>query len=389
MRRILSLLGLALAASCSDEGGAAVATVRDSAGVAIVESISPRWQPGEEWWVDSVPQLALGGDGGPAFEFSNAVDAIRLDDGSVVVFDGASLELRRLGSDGTVQWVSGREGDGPGEYNRVRNIARYRGDSLLVFDFWIARATVLDAAGQVGRTFRLGVTGRSDRLYPVNDSTLVAALLSIQALERGVGLVRMPEPLIRVRPDGSVMDTIAVLAGWESFMVPQGEVRPLFGRRQAPMAVAQGAIYLGTADRMEYTMHAEDGRLARIVRVPGYDLGLTARQVEAERATLVSPGSPGWYREAVASLPSPSTRPAFSQLLVDRAGAVWLAPFRGDSEVGVPMPWQVFDAEGVWLGAVSLPDRMRVREIGTDYILGIGRDNDDVEHVQVLRLHRR
>jgi len=383
------LVGLVLAAGCSEKGGTTPAAARDSAGVAIVESISPQWQPGEEWQVDSVPLLDLGGGGGPAFEFDVVADAIRLDDGSVVVADFSSRELRRFGADGAIQWVSGREGDGPGEYNRVRNIARYRGDSLLVCDVWMGRATVLDAGGQVGRTFRLGVSGRSDRMYPVNDSTLLVTLLSMQALEKGAGMVRLPEPLVRVRPDGSVVDTIAVLAGWESFMMPQGEVRPLFGRRQAPMAVADGALYLGTADRMEYTVHAEDGRLTRAVRVPGYDLALTARQVEAERARMVTPGTQDWYRDAVASLPAPATRPAFAQLLVDRTGAVWLAPFRGESEVGVPMPWQVFDAEGVWLGAVSLPVGMRVVEIGTDYVLGVRRDSDGVEHVQVLRLHRR
>jgi hypothetical protein len=38
---------------------------------------------------------------------------------------------------------------------------------------------------------------------------------------------------------------------------------------------------------------------------------------------------------------------------------------------------------------VILPDRFRAREIGADYVLGVARDGDNVEHVQVLRLDRR
>ncbi len=239
MSGALRFLGLGLLAGCAGGSSAAPMTVRDSAGVTIVESMAPQWQPGEEWQVDPVPLLDLGGgEGGPAFEFDVVAGTLRLDDGSVVVADFQSREIRRFAPDGSVMWISGREGDGPGEYNRVRNVARYRGDSLLVFDFWIGRATILGTDGQVGRTFRLGVTGRSDRLLPLNDSTLVGVLFSIQALEQGEGMVRMPEPMIRVRPDGSVVDTLAVVPGGESFMVPEAEILPLFGRRRAQVAVA-------------------------------------------------------------------------------------------------------------------------------------------------------
>lgn len=390
MRQALSFLGFALAAGCAAEGGAGPMTVRDSAGVTIVESSAPRWQPGEEWLVDSVPLLDLGGgNGGPAIEFDGVADALRFPDGSVVVAEFGSREIRRFGPDGQVLWVMGREGEGPGEFSRIRNLSRFRGDSLLVFDFWIGRATVLDERGQLGRTFRLGVTGRSDRVYPVNDSTLLAVLFSLQALERGAGLVRMPEPMVRVRPDGAVVDTIAVLAGGESFMVPEGEVRPLFGRRGSQVAVAGGAIYFGTADRMEFSIHAEDGRLLRLVRAPGFDLSLSSSQIEAERATRLTASSPPWLRSVVAALPAPPTRPAYALLLADRTGAVWLEPFRGTSETGIPIQWQVFDATGEWLGGVTLPDRFRVREFGVDYVLGVGQDADNVEHVQVLRLNRR
>jgi len=171
-------------------------------------------------------------------------------------------------------------------------------------------------------------------------------------------------------------------------MVPEAEVRPLFGRRGAPVDVAGGVVYSGTADRMDFMVHADDGRLLRTIRAPGFDLALTAAQVEAERATRLRDNSPDWLRTAVAALPSPPTRPAYAKLLVDPSGAVWLEPYRGNSERDVVLPWQVFAADGEWLGAVSLPHSMWVHEIGLDYVLGVAPDADGVEHVQMFRLRR-
>jgi hypothetical protein len=53
-----------------------------------------------------------------------------------------------------------------------------------------------------------------------------------------------------------------------------------------------------------------------------------------------------------------------------------------------PRKWEVFDPAGAWLGTLSTPARFSVLEIGRDYVLGVRRDDLDVEHVQVLRLRR-
>jgi hypothetical protein len=53
-----------------------------------------------------------------------------------------------------------------------------------------------------------------------------------------------------------------------------------------------------------------------------------------------------------------------------------------------PSRWEVFGADGEWLGAVFTPERFAVMEIGADYVLGVFRDEMDVEHMQLLRLIR-
>ncbi len=48
--------------------------------------------------------------------------------------------------------------------------------------------------------------------------------------------------------------------------------------------------------------------------------------------------------------------------------------------------WSVFDAEGTLLGAVELPSDLEPHDIGPDYVLGVWRDADDVEHVRMYAL---
>ena len=50
--------------------------------------------------------------------------------------------------------------------------------------------------------------------------------------------------------------------------------------------------------------------------------------------------------------------------------------------------WEVFSPDGTWLGQVFLPGRFSVMEVGTDYVLGVHRDDLGVESVQILALRR-
>lgn len=50
--------------------------------------------------------------------------------------------------------------------------------------------------------------------------------------------------------------------------------------------------------------------------------------------------------------------------------------------------WQVFDREGRWLAAVRTPPRFRIHQVGDDHLLGVWRDEDEVEHIRVYPLVR-
>jgi hypothetical protein len=148
-------------------------------------------------------------------------------------------------------------------------------------------------------------------------------------------------------------------------------------------------IFNGANDLMQVQELDMSGNLVRILRIPGYPLDLSAAQIAAERDFFLDrspPGSP--FRQGFEDAPASDTRPAYDDILVDPSGAVWLELFRGQSEQDQPEEWLVLDADGTWLGNVGIPDRFTVTDITIDAVLGVWRDELDVQHPQVLRLTR-
>ena len=77
-------------------------------------------------------------------------------------------------------------------------------------------------------------------------------------------------------------------------------------------------------------------------------------------------------------------------------GAAWLqrkdlveeAAEREVGDVTLSLPGDVFDPDGIWLGTVATPRGLRVTEIGTDYVVGVWRDELDVEYIRVYDLEK-
>jgi len=84
----------------------------------------------------------------------------------------------------------------------------------------------------------------------------------------------------------------------------------------------------------------------------------------------------------------PETRAAYSALRVDATGAVWLRTGRHLPPTDASPEWTVFSHAGVLLGTFTLPDRFEPFQFGGDYVLGVWRDELDVEFVRVYGLER-
>ena len=81
------------------------------------------------------------------------------------------------------------------------------------------------------------------------------------------------------------------------------------------------------------------------------------------------------------------TMPAHGGMTADALGHLWVLEYRGPWQDAAPV-YTVFDAEGRLVGRLPLPDRFRVIEIGSDYVLGTYVDELDVEYLRLYGLSR-
>lgn len=395
---------------------------RDSAGVEIVESHAPTWPAGEGWTVDSIPSLVLGSPPeGPPHEFFQVVDALTRSDGSFAVAeDGSSQRVKFFGPDGVFLGSLGEDGEAPGMFRRLESIQLLPGDSVLAFDFWLRRSTLIDPAGRYVRVIPTPLPPdrplRHQRL--LGGGELVGVVQGRGSDTGAPGLYRGEYTLVRfplgegaaelfydptdpgdpgrdpgasgaggsAGPAGGV-DTLLTFPGPEGFNFPDGDARPLFGRTGS-LAVQGERIVYGWADALEVREVTPDGVPVRISRVPDFDLSLSPREIQAARDSFFPSGMdvPPQVARIPRELPAPRRRGAYGALLVDPRGVVWTIPSREPSERNLPVVCQLFAPDGVWLGSVRLPPRFRPLEIGEDYILGVMLDHLDVEQVVTLPL---
>jgi hypothetical protein len=81
----------------------------------------------------------------------------------------------------------------------------------------------------------------------------------------------------------------------------------------------------------------------------------------------------------------PETRPHYGQIVLDRVGNVWVRLGPSTGTASETADYLVFDPTGTLLGTVVVP-AARVLEIGDDYVMGIYRDELEVEYLHVYEL---
>jgi hypothetical protein len=95
---------------------------------------------------------SLGGwNGGGGVDWVLPRDADIRADGVTVIADSRLPSLVLIDSDGSLRWTIGREGSGPGDFQRPAFVG-FRGDSIWVWDNRLSRITWFDIAGNVLET---------------------------------------------------------------------------------------------------------------------------------------------------------------------------------------------------------------------------------------------
>ena len=390
LRGVTVLLLCGLASCVSQESGPPLLVQRDSAGIEIIEATRPLWGDSSLWHIDPEPLLDLTLSGtGTNHEFYRARSVKQRPDGSLAVADRGSQEVRVFSETGEFRGSFGGPGEGPGEFVNLWRIES-AGDTLLALDR--RRVTVVAPDLALVRTFDLAE--RAGSLHYLGGGRILTVSASPGLAEApATGLIRSAEILTLADLEGVESDDIGETPGSESY-VSVGENyasgAPLFGKT-SHVAVLGQRIFRGSSDAMQVEELDMTGSPVRILRIPGYPLDLSDARIAAEREARLEElpsAAPPFIRQLVEDLPAPATRPAYADMLVDPSGTIWLELHRGVSERDRPQEWLILDADGTWLGTVDVPDRFVVMEVRMDMMLGVWRDELDVEHPQVLRLTR-
>jgi hypothetical protein len=368
-------------------------TVRDSAGIRIVENSRAAWNEAERWTIAAQPTVDIGGgDAAGAHLLHQVYSARRFVDGRIAVPNGATADVRIFDSAGRHLSTIGRRGQGPGEFRAPWRIMEGPGDTIVVLDIGRGfRFNLFAPDGSFVRSFttpvsRQGAEGTVLIGWFADGSSLVRRHELESREPTGLAPVRSYISLFRLGPDGTMLDSLGRFPYQTS--VPGGYV---WGPR-AHEAVHDSTVYFGTAESYEIRRYSMRGELRGIVRRSRPNAATTAADIKAfqeeSRRTIPAEGNDPSRRavleQRLAGMRFAPTFPAYYYLQVDQPGNLWVQEY--STLIGEGRVWSVFDTADVYLGDIELPERFRVFQIGDDWVLGQWRDADEVEHLRLYRI---
>ena len=404
------VIALALSVSACDrptpEPQASGVTIRDSAGVRIVENHAPLWDSADFWIVDPEPEFVLGGHGTPADSAHliwNIRQAGMLSDGRVAMLSPqGDPKVLVFEPAGRLSAAFGRAGRGPGEFRYPMGFQVLPGDTIAVWDHAFGPVYYFDPSGRILRERRIDLGAvhaatRTDRQRPGESAH--------QPLPDGSFLITMHRPDWRPPEEPGVIyrspigyariDSVysSYSFGWwkgrERLSVPDWSVPSQVPFPGGAVATAGGdplAVYVTDGrDRYEVHQFSATGILQRILRRTVEPVPVTDERLEAfvELAKSINADFDWlrWERE-MRNRVSGRHHPFIIVLRVDSEGCLWVYNHGADE-------WSVFNAEGRWLGTVDLPS-FGIYWIGEDFILlGMADPDTGLESVMGHRLNRR
>ncbi len=372
--------------------------IRDSAGIVIVENARPADGSRLGWRIGPEPAVSIGVlEGEEPYMLNWAFNPVRLSDGRIVVANFGTQEVRMFDASGTHLATWGGSGEGPGEFRSLTRVASWPGDSIVAWYSTGLGLSVFDSNGDYGRSF-----------------TLQSGQDTIWLRPRAVAARRDGTILSIMDPEGAdtaeveIWDGEGALVGSlgrhpsKPFIVTTNErgQRELSGiaySRELVTGLWGDLIVVSPTTSYEIRAFRADGTLARIVRREHVLRAPAEADLEPwieEQVGMVasSPGLPEGLidrmRQALQSTSLAETFPAFSAILPDAAGNLWVREYDFPREERPTPLWTVFDPEGRVLGFVETPTGLRITQIGEDYILGHVEDALGVESIQLWPLER-
>lgn len=383
------------------------ATVRDSAGIEIIEHPAELIAALPEWGVIGEPVVELGSGDQVAEEFTSIRGAVRLADGNILLAEGGSNELRLFDAEGTYLATWARKGQGPGEFSGISFPMLGVGDSIFVVDAQPQRTAVFAPDGRFARQI-VHPRSAEAQTYLGLMGHLPGGTLVMQSNNFGNAPTTLGGPITRdtfavvsAREGNLALDTIALIPGPELFAVQfkEGEYEgigqgsPAFGRSTyTATSNALGRMLIGTNEANEVRVY-EGTSLRLMLRdmTPAQPV-LEEHKVQYRkdqeanyaRSAVSEAVKAQWRENAARNERFAETMPYYERLMFGTDGSIWVEAKRRFDDEG--RRYVVYGSDGRAVARAVFPDRVRPLQVGPDEMIGMWRDPDEVPHLRIWRV---
>jgi len=385
---------IALAACAGSAPAGDTWSVRDSAGIQIVENRASTDAVTLGHLLDTTRAQSF-----PDLELAYVRGMRLLADGRIVIANAGSSQLIFLDPRSGDTTAIGRQGDGPGEFAGFFGLYRCAGDSLAVLGF-PSRLTVFDAQGRLGRAGP-ALNFRPHEMAGVASDCATTAFVRAELTPE----YRQsdPAPLGMYWAPSLDADPIEVAKMWGTETTPvrglPGPVRRPYGS-DAIWTLSGNRVVVGRTDTAEARLYGRNGGLERIIRweTAARPVMASDRERYTKALSALEAESPGSGLEFIRldRITLPDRRPLFSRLLTDDLGNLWVQRYpelphifdnRGFSVFGPEGRfWWIFSPTGRLLGTGTTPEEFLIHDIRDGMVAGVVRDADGVEVAQMVPL---
>lgn len=381
------LLAVTFALAC---GGETDSTNWEAQREVVGDTTTVRTVAGQVWppEVSLTEDLVIGALDGPAHLVFGEISRLAEDrHGGIYVLDKQVPEIRHFDQTGEFVGVVGRSGQGPGEYGPLSlGMVVDSGGILHVHDW-----------ANPPRIVRFTENGRALDPWLLNSSFLTTTR-GTWVYSDGPGRVLVTtrldgDPGVLVLEDGQVRDTLAV-----------PRLPGMLQERGGPYRIdtywswhPDGYFVVGVSSEYSFEEHRADGvvRIRRDVEklaVHPDEAAAWRRHFEwMEQHPRYRPPEGDWI---------PSTMPPFRGIEVGTDGRIWIRrntrpiqiPVQERSNMPPPVGWaqpfvyDVFEADGRYLGEIRFPERFEPRLFGAAHVWGVRRGDLDEEYVVRLSM---
>jgi len=392
-----------------ETGGAWTGTVADSAGITIVSNQREEmWTPSDRWTLTEV--LRIGAiEAEPAYMFGQIIGIGVTSDDRIFVLDQQAQELRLFGADGNHLGSFGGPGSGPGELSpQAAPVLIGRGDTVFVPDMANQRVNRYAPDGTEAGSYRLSLEGGLPAAWAARPSGQIVNQIRPFVLPNQPGadtidVTAQMDAIVARDSEGAPLDTLLTMPSGKTLDLQAGTAT--FFLAEPTWALAgEDKLLFGVNDQYSIQVFGPSGQLERIVRMPLERTPVTDADIGAFMGILEE----AWLNAGVPESALPTVRsrvsfaeffPAYMRFLSGPEGTIWVqqlvAPASLSPEeledynpllsIGAS-DWDVFDAEGRFLGVVSTPPSFMPLLFKGRKIYGVWGDELDVQHVMVLEI---